>query len=104
MVWRQCLGRFLQAQERLLQLSRQRGKLTAAEVAVAITGVRLPDMEGDETATAAAAAAAAAAQEGASFSTSDSDDEAHESLEFFDCDDEVRSYLDFVVEDLGSAC
>ncbi|CDJ61640.1 Oxysterol-binding protein, related [Eimeria maxima] len=87
------------AQERLLQLSRQRGKLTAAEVAVAITGVRLPDMEGDETATAAAAAAAAAAQEGASFSTSDSDDEAHESLEFFDCDDELAD--DGMVESLG---
>ncbi|CDJ69276.1 oxysterol-binding protein, putative [Eimeria necatrix] len=78
------------AQERLLQLSRQRGKLTATEVAAAIAGVRLPDVEGHGTATATAAATAGAtvAEDGGGFSTSDSDDDGNDSLEFFDCDED----------------
>lgn len=82
----------VQAQERLLQLSRQRGKLTATEVAAAIAGVRLPDVEGHGTATATAAVTAGVtvAEDGGGFSTSDSDDDGNDALEFFDCDDDVR--------------
>ncbi|KAL8427760.1 hypothetical protein Efla_004092 [Eimeria flavescens] len=94
------------AHERLLQLSRQRGQLTPAEVAAALAGVRLSAAEAGDGAAAdldtaaAAAAAAAAADEGVGFTSSGSDEEeGNESLEFFDCDEDLEDSREASRED-----